>query len=143
MDILKKTWRNLLVFLIAIGTSFCLFFLFVHPLSLVFLVGRELSAASEIVNSATVPINPVNKLALQLDVKEKELAEKEKALNERSAVLEKKSGFWRNGLLLTILVLLIVLFILILVNFYFDNRRKKELERLEKGGGLADLALKR
>lgn len=131
--LLKKIIRNLAVFFLAVVFSFCLFFLFLHPLRPIFFLGEGLNAASNISNSASVPPNPINKLALQLNEKERELTAKEQALDDRALAIERENSVWKNRLLLGILFSLIALFVLMLVNFYFDSRRAKELEKLEKG----------
>lgn len=131
LRLLKKIGRNLVVFFLATAFSFCLFFLFLHPLRPVFFLGEGLNAASSIANYASVSPNPMNKLVLQLDEKEQALTAKEQNLNDRALAIERENSVWKNRLLLGILLGLIALFVLMLVNFYFDGRRAKELEKLE------------
>jgi beta-lactamase regulating signal transducer with metallopeptidase domain len=132
LRLLKKIWRNSVVFFLATVFAFSLFTLFLNPLQPVFFLGEKLKAASSVSNSASVPSNPISKLALQLNEKEKELSVKEKSLDDRALAIERENSVWKNRLLLGILVALIALFVLMLVNFYFDSRRAKELEKLEK-----------
>lgn len=119
-----------MIFVLAIVFSYFFFFLFFHPLNLVFFFGDKLSAAVGINNSATVPVNPINQLALQLNQKEQQLNEKEQALNNRAAQIDAQNNFWSNGLFLAIFIALGVLGALLVLNFYFDRRREKELEIL-------------
>jgi hypothetical protein len=128
----KKIWHSFIIFALAIVFSYSLFFLFLHPLNLAFFLGERLSAEVGITNSASVPLNPINQLALQLDEKEKQLSAKEQALNDQTAELAKRNSLWNNGMLLAIFSTLIILGILIVINFYFDRKREKELEFLEK-----------
>lgn len=128
----KKIWHIFTIFAIAIVFSYFLFFLFLHPLNLAFFLGEKLRADAGTTNSASVPFNPINRLAMQLDEKEKQLSEREQALNDRSAAIEKRNNIWNNGLLFAIFAALAVLGLLIVINFYFDRKREKELEFLEK-----------
>lgn len=114
----------------AVVFSYFLFFLFLHPLNLVFFLGDKLRAATGLTNSATVPANPINQLALQLDEKQQQLDQREQALNDQAAKLAGQNNFWNNGLLLAIILALVVLGVLVILNFYFDRRREKELEIL-------------
>ena len=129
--LLKKIWRNAVVFFMATVFAFALFTLFLNPLQPIFFLGGQLRAASNVSNLASVPANPINKIALQLNEKEKELSVKEQNLNERALSIERENSFWKNRLLLGILIALIAVFVLLLVNFYLDSRRAKELEKLE------------
>jgi len=72
----------------------------------------------------SVPENPFNKLALQLDEKETRLDEREKELDERADLL----GVGDNiGLWLTIIAFGIgALLVLILLNFYLDIRGRRQ-----------------
>ncbi|MDD4902030.1 MAG: hypothetical protein PHE24_02735 [Patescibacteria group bacterium] len=127
---IKKIYHSALIFCLAVILSFFLFFLFLHPLNLVFFLGNKLSAATGINNSATVAVNPINQLALQLDEKEKQLNAREQALNDQEAQRQKQDNFWNSGLLLAIFLALGILAALVVLNFYFDRRREKELEIL-------------
>jgi hypothetical protein len=95
-------------------------------------LGEKLSAAVGVTNTTSVPVNPINQLALQLNEKEKQLSEREQSLNDRSAAIEKQNSLWGNGLLLAIFLALAILGFLLIVNFYFDRKRERELEFLEK-----------
>ncbi len=130
MFFFKKIWHSFLIFAVAVAFSYFAFFLFFHPLNLVFFLGDKLSAATGITNSATVPENPINQLALQLNNKEDQLNQKEQELNNREAQLNTQNNFWNSGLLLAIFLALGILAALVVLNFYFDRRREKELEIL-------------
>jgi hypothetical protein len=127
---IKKISHAIVIFFLAILFSYFLLFLFLHPLNPVFFLGEKLSAAVGMTNSATVAENPINRLALQLDEKQKQLDEKEQVLNGRAAMLEAQNNLWNNGLLLAILLALVTLGVLLTVNFYFDRRREEELRIL-------------
>jgi hypothetical protein len=127
---IKKIYHLALIFCLAVVLSFFLFFLFLHPLNLVFFLGDKLSAAAGITNSATVAVNPINQLALQLDDKEKQLNAREQALNDQEAQMQNRGNFWNSGLFLAIFLALGILAALVVLNFYFDRRREKELEIL-------------
>jgi hypothetical protein len=130
LSFFRKICHSFLIIFIAIIFSYFFFFLFLHPLNLVYFLGDKLYAATGIGSSATVPQNPINQLALQLDDKQKELDARERALNDRAQTLNEQSNFWNNGLLVAIFFFLIVLGILVMINFYYDRRREKELEIL-------------
>ena len=74
--------------------------------------------------SISIPENPFNRLAMQLQEKEDRLTQREKELDEREKELGKKSFLSDNtGLLMAGGIIL--LFVLVLVNFYLDYRRKR------------------
>jgi hypothetical protein len=126
---IKKIWHSFLIFFLAIVFSYFFFFLFFHPLNLVYFFGDKLYAAT-ITDSATVPENPINQLAMQLDDKQRQLDAQEQALNNRAAKIDAQNNFWNNGLLIAIFLALVTLGVLVIVNFYFDSRREKELQIL-------------
>jgi hypothetical protein len=130
MSFIKKIWHAFLIFMLAISLSYFLLFLFFHPLNLVFFVSDRLIAATGVGDSATVPENPINRLALQLDEKQRQLDQKEQDLNGREADLAAQKDFWNNGLLWAIFIAIGILGFLVILNFYFDRRREKELEIL-------------
>lgn len=71
--------------------------------------------------SLTVPENPFNTWAKQLQEKEFQLQEREKMINEILLKTERESKI----ILTLILVLMIILFFLLLINFYFDWKSRK------------------
>lgn len=129
---LRKIAHNLFLFSAASVFSFLLFYLFLHPLDPTFFLGRKILAATGISNSASVPLNPVNKIAMQLDAKEKELAERERAISQREGEAARAGSPWHNPWLSGMIILLIILSVLMGMNFYFDTKRKNELELLEE-----------
>jgi len=129
--LLKKIWRNMVVFFLATVFSFCLFMMFLNPLHPLFFLGERLSAATGVGNTASVPPNPINKLAMQLEEKERQLSDKERYLDERTLALERQNSVWRDRVTLAVLSGLVLMFVLVLVNFYFDSKRSRELDRLE------------
>lgn len=129
--IIKKIFHVFLLFFLALAGCFCLFFLYLHPINLSSILAGKIYAASEMSNSASVQLNPVNRIALQLENRDKELTAREEAFNNRLAEIEKKNSIWRSSLALSIVVVLGILSVLVFVNFYFDSRRRKEIEKLE------------
>ncbi len=127
----KKVIRNLKVCCIILSVSSVFLFMILHPIKPVFFLGDKLSAAVGVSNSASVPFNPINKLALQLEEKDKMLQEKERFLDERALTLERENSVLKNRLLLAVLVAIASLFFMLLANFYFDHKRDKELKRVE------------
>jgi hypothetical protein len=87
-------------------------------------VGRSLFA--QIGVSVGVNPNPYNALAQQLDEKERELAARERALDERS---QSAAAHTMSDLDRSILVLLGLLFLLILLNLWLDHRARQRLAR--------------
>lgn len=71
--------------------------------------------------SLTVPENPFNTWAKQLQERETELQKREQTLNEILIKTERESRI----ILTLILVLIIILFFLVLLNFYFDYRTRR------------------
>ncbi len=126
---LKKIWSFIVIFVISSLFSFVLFYLFLHPISLSSIIKTELSFAGQSSNLVSVPLNPINKLAMQLDQKEKELIQREKDLKLIEQEIIKRNSLENNKFLLFVLVVLIILSILILLNFYFDHKR---IERAQK-----------
>jgi len=81
---------------------------------------------SEIGVSVSVPPNPFNQLAQQLEEKEISLLEKEKELEQKEAELSEKNISERENRFLFLILgggILLVL-ILIILNFYLDYRKK-------------------
>lgn len=94
-------------------------------------VGRYVVAqiGSSIGITVSVPVNPFNTLAQQLDEKEALLLEKEKKLQQREMGLQEsleEKGSGRNRSLIYGVVGGVLL-ILILMNFYFDHRRRSRI----------------
>jgi len=123
---IKKIWSYFVVFIIATILSFVLFILFLNPLTIQSLLGGVIASASQIGGLATVPSNPVNRLAMQLDIKEKELNQREYDLKVIEANMVRRNSIFYNKLLLAVLIALVLLLGLILFNFYFDYKREQE-----------------
>ncbi|MCK5212225.1 hypothetical protein KAJ89_05990, partial [Candidatus Parcubacteria bacterium] len=96
-----------------------------NPIDISVFLGAKMGSA--IGMNISVPENPFNKLAFQLDEKEARLNEQEKKLDERADAL----GVGDNiGLWLMIIAFGIgVLFVLILFNFYLDIKRRRLKEK--------------
>jgi hypothetical protein len=87
-------------------------------------IGRYIGARSglSVSMSTSVPENPINKLALDLQQKENLLAQKEQELNDREKTLN--SGH-QNIFMIGLGIGIMVLFLLIMLNYYLDYRRRK------------------
>jgi hypothetical protein len=88
--------------------------------------GIEQPFFAQIGISVGVNPNPYNTLAQQLDEKEREIAARERALDERS---QSATTHTMSDLDRTILVLLGLLFLLILINLWLDHRARQRLAR--------------
>ena len=98
------------------------------PIDISVFLGAKMGSA--IGMNISVPANPFNKLAMQLEEKETKLDEREKKLDERADALwvGDNIGLW----LMIIAFGIGALLVLILLNFYLDfsQRRSKEREKI-------------
>jgi len=78
------------------------------------------SLGSSVGVSVSVPPNPYNTLAVQLQEWQKRLEEKEKILTQKEIELNQKSIFQGEIISKLVVSLLIIIFLLILINFYLD-----------------------
>lgn len=74
--------------------------------------------------NVSIPENPINKLALQLQEKEDALNAREQALSAREQELGIDQGSNQNLLLMILGVGIVVLFILVIINYYLDYKRR-------------------
>jgi hypothetical protein len=95
----------------------------VNPVAMGRFIGAKIGSAVGISTSTSVPPNPFNTAASQLNDKEKKLAEREKLLNQKEAELNGGMAGQRN-LAYFLSVGVAVLFTLIILNFYFDYKSK-------------------
>ena len=83
--------------------------------------------------SVSVPPNPYNTIAVQLQDWQNKLIEKEKTLNQKELELRQKSVIQGEIISKLIVALLGIIFLLVLINFYLDFKfRVKILSRGEK-----------
>lgn len=118
----KKVVKNLIFlvcFLLIFIFGFCWVRYQVFPSEILKYLGAQIGSSVGV--SLTVPENPFNKWARQLQEKEKELNLRERALNEAFLKAQQESKI----ILTAILVLIIILFFLLLLNFYFDFKSRK------------------
>lgn len=133
-DFLKKTLIVSFVFAGWLSVLLFLFYLNINPADLGSFIGSRIGkAVTTTINKASVPENPINKLALELSNKEKELNYYEDFLNQREADIAKNSTLVDNKLLIFFSVIIGFLFLLIFLNFYFDYRRRLRAKK-EEGG---------
>lgn len=113
-------------------TSICLLFVFVYswifynirpPAILNYLLAQ---VGSSVGMSLTVPENPFNTWAKQLQEKEENLNKREEAILKLIEKSERDSKI----ILVLVFILSIVLFFFIFLNFYFDYQERKNLKRL-------------
>jgi hypothetical protein len=127
-----KIIHYLRVYFLAFITVAFLYFVGLQPIEVGKFVGAKLSRAVGM--SVSIPANPFNRLALQLEEKEDKLNKKELELNQIEEKLKNTPPSSSNNFWLYFLAGgIIVLFILILINYYFDyKRRKKEYRPTNK-----------
>jgi len=124
---LKRTIRvihNLRVFFLAVIVISFFFYLGVNPISLGQFVGAQFGDAVGM--EVSIPQNPFNKLAAQLEEKEERLAQKEKALDKREQALAAEQTGAPKTIIWVLAAGIAVLFVLILVNYYLDWKRRKK-----------------
>ena len=118
-----KLIYTLKIFLLSIIIVWFLFVLGLNPVGITKFVGSKIGSAIGI--SVGVQENSYNKLALQLQEKEEELAEKEENLDRIESEIVAKNNLFQNRLLLIVVFGITILFVLILLNYYFDHKRRK------------------
>jgi hypothetical protein len=110
-------------FLVFITISF-FYYLGLQPVNVSKFIGAKMGRAVGM--SISVPENPFNHLALQLDEKQSRLAVQENDLEKRELALTSINSGPQYKLIIVLATGIVVLFILILLNFYFDYRRRKQ-----------------
>jgi hypothetical protein len=91
------------------------------------------SLGSAVGVSVSVPPNPYNTIAVQLQDWQNKLIEKEKTLNQKELELRQKSVIQGEIISKLIVALLGIIFLLVLINFYLDFKfRVKILSREKK-----------
>jgi hypothetical protein len=91
------------------------------------------SLGSSVGVSVSVPPNPYNTLASQLQEWQTRLEEKEKLLTQKEIALNQKSVFQGEIISKLVAALLIIIFLLILANFYFDFKFRIQILKSAKG----------
>jgi hypothetical protein len=95
----------------------------INPVNLSEFLGAKFGQA--IGMSVSVPENPFNKIALQLQEKENSLNQREIELNKRADELSAGKSDSQNPLITYLMLGIFVLFILVLANYYLDFKRRK------------------
>lgn len=113
-------WR---LFFLAAITMLFLVYAQINPLDIGYFMSIKMGRAVGMTTS--VPENPFNKLALQLEEKSDRLDLRESELENREASLENSVIDSQKKLLIFVAIGIVVLFILILFNFYYDWYRQK------------------
>jgi len=104
-------------------------YLSLHPLDLESLFESKIGRAVGL--SISVAENPYNKLALELDQKEEQIALREQKLDRIQAELLANTRLNRY-IMLTMTFFLLILFFLITLNYYLDYQRRKSESRNDK-----------
>lgn len=97
----------------------------VSPIDYTKYLGARFSSAVGVGSSASVPPNPINTLALQLQSKEENLNIRESQLNKKEAELASANYVLQNKIIWGMIIGIVTLFILIILNFILDWRRRK------------------
>ena len=84
-------------------------------------------AQSAIGVNASVPANPINTLAKQLNERKEGIVEKEKELEQREEIIQGQISKEQEKTLVYLLATGGVLLFLIVLNFYFDYRRRRRI----------------
>jgi len=84
-------------------------------------------AQSAIGVNASVPANPINTLAKQLNERKEGILEKEKELDQREEIIQGQIRKEQEKTLVYLLATGGVLLFLIVLNFYFDYRRRRRI----------------
>jgi len=119
-----KIIHDLRVFFFAFILISSLYSLGVNPMDLGKFIGAKFTYAIGVSTSTSVPANPFNSLALQLQEKQKMLDQRERDLNQKEVNLNSGGLLSQRALLYLLISGVVVLFVLILMNFYFDYRRR-------------------
>ena len=117
-----RAWHIILIFLFAFSVSAVLFDFGSNPIKLAQIYGAKFSQAMGL--SLSIAENPYNKLALQLNEKERSLNERENYLNQLQTDLVQSSRSYKL-VLMALTFLMFLLIFLVILNFYLDNRRRR------------------
>lgn len=128
---LMTIWHFITATLAAGAVVLFLLYLGLNPIDVGKFLSAKISHAVNINSTASVPENPFNVLALQLKEKEIRLDEREQNLAELEDKIIGETGSIKQWLAF-IIPLVVALFILIVLNFYFDYKEKKILEKIEE-----------
>ncbi len=95
----------------------------INPVNLSEFLGAKFGQA--IGMSVSIPENPFNKLALQLQEKENKLNQREIELNKKADELSAGKTESQNPIIIYLMLGIIFLFILVMANYYFDYKRRQ------------------
>lgn len=118
-----QTIHNLKIFFLFVIIVSFFFYLGVNPINVGQFVGARFGDAVGM--EVSIPENPFNKLAVQLEEKEERLADKEREIKKRELALAKAEDSKQNKIIWFLSIGIIVLFVLILVNYYLDWKSKR------------------
>jgi hypothetical protein len=116
-----KFIHDLRIFFFALILVSSLYSLGLNPVDIGKFIGAKAGKAVGVSMSTSVPPNPFNTLAMQLEQKERLLDEREQMLAQQEA-----GPVSQRGLIYLLLSGIVVLSVLIILNFYLDYRRRNE-----------------
>lgn len=122
---IKETFRMMHNLKVAFFLMIVIYFfamIGVNPLDVGSFFGAKFGSA--IGMSTSVAENPFNKLAVQLEQKEKALDIREQRVEKMERELT--SGFGYGGIIYLLAAGVAILFFLLLINFYLDYKRRKK-----------------
>lgn len=90
-------------------------------------VGLKVVNATKMNVSAGVSPNQYSKVAMQLEIKEDRLNQREVTLGELEEKIVSNGIYGNRNLLFGLTFAIIALFVMMTTNFYFDLRRKKKI----------------
>lgn len=128
---LIQFWHILTVSFVTIIVTAFLAHLGIDPIDIGRFLGARVGLALDVTSSASVPANPFNTLALQLREKEALLDAREQELEQIKTSLSGETDFLRQWLVYLI-PLVAALIILVIMNFYFDYKERKLLQKIEE-----------
>jgi len=115
-----KTIHSLRIFFLAFILVSFLYHIGLGPIDMGKMIGAKFSSAVGL--SVGVPKNPVSTLAMQLEEKEKRLAQKELELVQKEEDLKKIIK--EDKTVMFLMFGIFVLFFLVVLNYYLDYRRR-------------------
>lgn len=123
LDKIIKTIHRLRILVLCFLIVGFFYYLGESPIQLGQYLGARFSSAVGM--SVSVPENPVNKLALELQQKENSLTQKEQELNAREQALNESNNNRQSTLIMVLGAGIAVLFVLVILNYILDYRRRR------------------
>jgi hypothetical protein len=119
-----KTIHNLKVFFFAVIIVSFFFYLGVNPISWGHFMGARFGDAVGM--EVSIPENPFNKLAAQLEAKEERLDARERELDKRAEALALEDPATDSPVVIGLALGIVFLFVLLVLNYYLDWKRRRQ-----------------